>query len=101
LHVPAGTKALYEAAEVWKDFGTILEADETGVQPILPTFEVYASGGTVYINSPVSEQIEVYSIGGALLYRRTKPAGSITIDHLPKGVLIIHGSSGWVKKIAK
>lgn len=25
LHVPAGTKALYEAADVWKDFGTIVE----------------------------------------------------------------------------
>ena len=25
LHVPAGTKALYQAAEVWKDFGTIVE----------------------------------------------------------------------------
>ena len=23
LHVPAGTKALYKAADVWKDFGTI------------------------------------------------------------------------------
>lgn len=25
LYVPAGTKAMYEAAEVWKDFGTIVE----------------------------------------------------------------------------
>lgn len=25
LNVPAGTKAMYEAAEVWKDFGTIVE----------------------------------------------------------------------------
>ena len=25
LHVPYGTKALYEAADVWKDFGTIVE----------------------------------------------------------------------------
>ncbi|MDR0507382.1 MAG: leucine-rich repeat domain-containing protein [Dysgonamonadaceae bacterium] len=27
LHVPNGTKALYEAADVWKDFGTIEETD--------------------------------------------------------------------------
>ncbi|MDR1331989.1 MAG: leucine-rich repeat protein [Tannerella sp.] len=26
LHVPAGTKAAYEAADIWKDFGTIVEA---------------------------------------------------------------------------
>jgi hypothetical protein len=25
LHVPAGTKALYQAADVWKEFGTIVE----------------------------------------------------------------------------
>jgi hypothetical protein len=25
LHVPADTKALYQAADVWKDFGTITE----------------------------------------------------------------------------
>jgi hypothetical protein len=100
LHVPAGTKALYEVADVWKEFGTILEAGDAGAQAILPSFEVYASGGTVYINSPVSEQIDVYSMGGALLHRRTKPAGSITIENLPKGVLIISGSSGWVRKMA-
>jgi hypothetical protein len=57
----------------------------------------------VYINSPVSEQIDVYSIGGALLYRATKPAGAITIHtgRIPQGVLIVSGSSGWVRKIAK
>jgi Leucine-rich repeat (LRR) protein len=101
LHVPHGTKALYQAADVWKKFGTVLEAGETGARAILPSFEVYASGGNVYINSPVSEQIDAYSIGGALLYRSTKPVGLITIDNLPKGALIVRGSSGWVKKIAK
>ena len=30
LHVPPGTKSLYEEAEVWKDFGTV---QETGVIP--------------------------------------------------------------------
>jgi len=28
LYVPKGTKALYEAADVWKDFGDIVEMDE-------------------------------------------------------------------------
>jgi RHS repeat-associated protein len=27
LHVPVGTKALYEAADVWKNFGTIVESE--------------------------------------------------------------------------
>ena len=29
LYVPKGTKALYETADVWKDFGNIVEMDET------------------------------------------------------------------------
>jgi len=29
LYVPKGTKALYEAANLWKDFGNIVEIDET------------------------------------------------------------------------
>jgi hypothetical protein len=103
LHVPDGSKALYQVADVWKEFGRILEAGETGIQAIPPTFEVYASDGSIYINSPVPEQIDVYSIGGALLYRTTKPAGGATINttRFPQGVLIVRGSSGWVKKIAQ
>jgi hypothetical protein len=101
LRVPVGSKALYQVAPVWKDFGTILEAGETGIQAIPPSFEVYVSDGTVYINSSVAEQIEVYSIGGALLYRATKPAGATTINatRFLQGVLIIKGGSGWVKKV--
>jgi hypothetical protein len=45
LHVPAGTKALYEAAEVWKDFGTIKEDAPAGVLPTAPVAYVYYSDG--------------------------------------------------------
>lgn len=31
LYVPKGTKALYEAADVWKDFGNIVEMDEIAI----------------------------------------------------------------------
>ena len=33
LYVPFGTKALYEQADVWKDFGTIIEVRPTHSQP--------------------------------------------------------------------
>ena len=36
LHVPAGTKALYQVAPVWKDFGNIVEL----AAPITPTLSV-------------------------------------------------------------
>jgi hypothetical protein len=61
---------------------------------------VYALGGTVYINSPVSEQIDVYSIDGALLCHSTKPSGATTLNttRFPQGILIVKGN-GWVRKI--
>ena len=31
LYVPVGTKALYEEADVWKDFGTIIEKGASGI----------------------------------------------------------------------
>ena len=33
LYVPAGTKAAYEAADVWKEFGTIIEMEEQNISP--------------------------------------------------------------------
>ncbi|MDR0769401.1 MAG: Ig-like domain-containing protein [Dysgonamonadaceae bacterium] len=55
---------------------------------------------TLYIDSPAAEQIEVYSISGKLLHRVRKRAGkaSFTVSN-SEWVLIIRGSSGWVKRI--
>jgi len=36
LHVPYGTKALYEAADVWKDFGTIVEQANDDIPVVVP-----------------------------------------------------------------
>ena len=43
LYVPAGSKALYEAADVWKNFGTIVET-RTHAQPKYSPIEVNKSG---------------------------------------------------------
>ncbi|MDR0768687.1 MAG: C10 family peptidase [Dysgonamonadaceae bacterium] len=58
------------------------------------------SAGTLYIDSPAAERIEVYSISGKLLHRVNKRAGkdSFTIPNSER-LLIVRGSSGWVKKI--
>jgi hypothetical protein len=54
----------------------------------------------LYIDSPAAERIEVYFISGKLLHRASKRAGkaSFTIPDSER-VLIVRGSSGWVKKI--
>jgi hypothetical protein len=57
--------------------------------------------GVLSVNSPSAEQIDIYSVSGALLYQAQKASGEATfrLNHLPKGVLIVKGGSGWVKKV--
>jgi hypothetical protein len=97
LHVPAGREAAYRSAAVWRTFGSIAagnaltEAPETGVH--------YAAG-VLTVDSPVAEQVAVYSAGGARLFRAVKPAGraAFAVPRFPRGVWIAAGSSGWTVK---
>jgi hypothetical protein len=115
LHVPPGTKPLYEAAPVWQDFGTIVEdasltsGEENSVNITDPEatassdIRAYVSNNRLYVSSPSAEQIGVYSLGGSLVYSVRKDAGAATFDisHLPKGVWIVKCSSGWTGKVVK
>jgi hypothetical protein len=57
------------------------------------------SGGTLYIHSPEAERIAIYSVDGLLLHEFYKPAGEQEFYvGSGNGILIIKGSSGWVKK---
>jgi hypothetical protein len=83
--------------------GTITPPPVTGVslnKDGSSSVTVGFSDCTLYIDSPAAERIEVYSISGKLLHRASKPAGkaSFTIPNLEQ-ILIVRGSSGWVKKI--
>jgi len=62
--------------------------------------EVCIFDNVLYVNTPESETVDVYSITGALLLHVAKPAGILRIPlaGIPDGVLLIQGSSGWVKK---
>jgi hypothetical protein len=107
LTVPAGTKALYEVAPVWKDFGTIVESEEEYPNSIrLPADRVVSikySTGTLFVHTPSAEQIDIYTVNGSLLYRMQKAAGEAAcpVGYLPSGVWIVRGSSGWVRKTVK
>jgi hypothetical protein len=100
LHVPAGTKALYEAAPVWKEFGTIKEDAGTGMEAVdVANIKAYLHNHTLYISSPAAETIEVYSFSGAKLFSAHKDAGeaTFTVPTILKAV-IVRGSSGWTLK---
>jgi hypothetical protein len=57
----------------------------------------------LFVNTPVAERIAVYSLDGRMIYQAQKQPGIATFDlySLPKGVLIVRGDSGWVKKIIR
>ncbi|MDR1455229.1 MAG: hypothetical protein LBJ01_06225 [Tannerella sp.] len=77
-------------------------ADPIGSGTVEASRIVYGDG-LLTVDTPAAEQIEVYSAGGQLLYRARKTSGPATFDlnGLPGGLLVIRGSSGWVKKAVK
>jgi len=104
LIVPAGTKALYEVAPVWKHFGKIVESEPTDVSNVsLNKTTVFLKDSNLFINSLESETINIYSVNGMLIVSKRKQKGEIMlpIGHIPNQILIVKGSSGWVRKIAK
>jgi hypothetical protein len=57
----------------------------------------------LYVNTPVAERIAVYSLDGMMRYQSQKQPGIATFDlrSLPRGMMIVRGDSGWVKKIVR
>ncbi|MDR2388323.1 MAG: BACON domain-containing protein [Tannerellaceae bacterium] len=53
------------------------------------------------VDTPETERISIYSPSGGLLYRVQKGVGAVLyrIDRLPRGVLLVSGSSGWSTKV--
>ena len=78
LYVPEGTKALYEEAKVWKDFGAIIEMAAN----IVPT-------------DADAHLVDVYSLTGLLVKKQAKVTE--LNDVLPKGVYIVGGRKVVIK----
>ena len=74
LYVPQGAKEAYANADIWKDFGNIIEYDATGIDKVTSRSDV--------------KEISRYSLNGQ---RVTSPT---------KGVNIVIYSDGSIKKVA-
>jgi hypothetical protein len=63
--------------------------------------DIRYANGILSVRTPAAERIDVYSVSGSLLYQVQKASGEATFNlkRLPKGVLIVRGSSGWTRKI--
>ena len=71
----------------------------TGILPLsAQSVQVYADGPALHVITPAAERVGIYSVSGKLLYSLDKPAGKASVSGIPKGILIVKGSSGWVEK---
>jgi Leucine-rich repeat (LRR) protein len=104
LHVPAGSAALYRSADGWGMFRTITESPYVAnINVARPEVIVFVTANTLTINSPSSEVITLYSLSGVTLLQSSKAGGitNINLSRLPKGVILVSGSSGWTRKILR
>ncbi|MDR0394455.1 MAG: thioredoxin family protein [Tannerella sp.] len=65
--------------------------------------DAYVYQNNLMVKSAVNEEIKVYAVTGSLVDGFQKTAYSITRDasSYPTGILIVAGSSGWVRKVLK
>lgn len=93
LHVPVGSKSLYEEAEVWKDFGKIVEyeVDEAGVQHTVTDSDNWrcsATRGGVTVTGAEGCDVSVITIDGKLIERVIVAPDYLKVD-LPAGLYIV------------
>ena len=101
LSVPKGRKSAYEAANVWKDFYSIVERESVGNELVdKETIYVSVIKRVLVIESPYYEIVRVYNIVGTLVFSIEKSEGKITFpfSNLQNGIYIATGSSGWTTK---
>jgi hypothetical protein len=69
----------------------------TGVEAV----KILYYKGVLSVDTPVAERITVHAISGVAVYQAQKEAGFavFNLNHLSRGIYIISGNSGWVKKV--
>jgi len=80
-----------------------VDHDYTKIKEVSSISEIYILDNQLYVNTPQQETIYLYSVYGQLEYSCTKPEGSIIIPLSQNNhqILIVKGSSGWVRKMVK
>ena len=77
----------------------VIRESATGILPTgVSAIQVHVSGQSLHVSTPAAERVSVYSAGGQLLYSLDKQSGKTSVSGLPKGILIVKGSSRWVEK---
>jgi len=74
---------------------------QVDIPKLITTTGAYWSNGRLHVDSPEAEIIRVYSITGMPFHNFEKPAGAADypVDKSTGAILIVKGSSGWVRKV--
>ena len=103
LYVPEGTKALYEVAPVWKDFGTIIEYDYTDNEEIAPSLvmtglKAWTQNDILHITGlQPGQSLSIYNLAGQLVYYNIVKDAEEQIPLLTRGMYIIVAGERSVK----
>jgi hypothetical protein len=100
LIVPKGTRMSYISVWHWAHFSKIIERGGVAADKVSESLSIRAASGRLYVDSPSAETVYVYSFTGKLLLALPKAPGQTTFD-IPthQNLLIIRGSSGWIRKL--
>ena len=103
LFVPTGTKALYQATAVWKDFRMIVEYDPTHIERIeIPILNAYTSNGVLTISGlQAGKPISIYSISGQLVFRGVAKTETEQIPLNVRGIYIVTAENQTIKTIVE
>ena len=89
LHVPAGKKALYAAADVWKNF-MIDESTSSISATAADAITVYATAsGITVANAPAGETITVYSLSGMQIATARTEGSETNVAVSARGIYIV------------
>ena len=80
LVVPAGCVDVYKTAVEWGDFSKITPGESSVGEVGTPGMSVTAAGGEIVVEGVADAAVEVYGIGGSLLYSGKSHRVSVPVD---------------------
>jgi hypothetical protein len=96
LHIPHGTKAMYEAAEVWKEFNIVEQS--VGIQVVSRGLTTYVQDGVLHVGGlAAGEAWGVYDVSGRRM--RVANGGEATVYLTGRGVYIVRAGNRSVKVV--
>jgi len=90
LHVPVGSKVMYEVADQWKDF-TIVEDLPASVNNKTATqLKVSTQNGQAILTGlPIGQTVTIYNLQGTAIYNQLANAESVAVSLPAHGVYVV------------